>query len=227
MRYTGIETIDKKIEEMIKAMGKRKYFVMRELDECNKLIPEVGRLVKDCKKALEPWYKTSWLDALFAGLSATYRAAKRKGRLDALDKALEDVWDVAENAAQGAAFRAGVHDEYVAYHATKGAGADAASYIHWVIVSDIRRKCYKNNPYERILEIWYLGLCPRGFRKVDGDERFVVDFPLRTYEFGCWAEGDPEILYKHKLDGFCTEIEPVKPVKRLRKIELPEEIWKI
>jgi hypothetical protein len=43
-----------------------------------------------------------------------------------------------------------------------------------------------------------MGLYPKGFREVDGIEKFIVDFPLNTYEAGCWAEGDKEILYKHE-----------------------------
>ena len=42
--YTGIESIDKIIEEKIAKASERKYFVSRELDECNNLIPEVEKV---------------------------------------------------------------------------------------------------------------------------------------------------------------------------------------
>jgi hypothetical protein len=240
MEYTGIKSIDKIIEEKIAKASERKYFVRRELDECNNLIPEVEKVVEDYKNALKPWYKTSWGAAWDAARHAAWDAAWDAGRgavwdatwyatwyatawyairgagrgagrgavLDAIRGAGRGaVWDVAWYAVWDVAW-------YAVWYAVWYAARDAAWDAAWEVIRDI--KGYENNPFEKIVKIYDMGLYPRGFRKVDGIEKFIVDFPLKTYELGCWAEGDKEILYKHKWNEDCSNI---RPVKTLRIIE--------
>jgi len=208
MKYTGIKSIDKIIEEKIAKASERKYFVRRELDECNNLIPEVEKVVEDYKNALKPWYKTSW--------GAAWDAARHAARHAAWDAARHAVWDATWYAAAWYAIRGAVWDVawYAVWYAVWYAARDAAWDAAWEVIRDI--KGYENNPFEKIVKIYDMGLYPRGFRKVDGIEKFIVDFPLKTYELGCWAEGDKEILYKHKWNEDCSNI---RPVKTLRIIE--------
>jgi hypothetical protein len=201
MKYTEIESIDERIEKKIEAAKERKYFIMRELDECNKLIPGLEEVVKDWKDALKPWYRTSWKDALDAVMDA------------ALDVAWDVAWRAAFNAAWGAAGGAALNAAAgdVAWDAASYAAGDVAWDAAWEVIRDI--KGYENNPFEKIVKIYNMGLYPRGFRKVNGIEKYIVDFPLITGELGCWTEGDKEIPYKHMWDEDCNKIRPVRPLR--------------
>jgi hypothetical protein len=217
MKYTGIESIDERIEKKIEAAKEREYFVPRELDECNKLIPELEKIVKDYKDALKPWYTTSWDTALGAAVDVAINAARSAAALSPVwDPVWNDVWndvfnrayDDARNAARGAAFGAARN---AALAAAVNVGFDAT----WE--RDI--KGYENNPFEIIVKMYDMGLYPRGFKKVDGIEKFIVDTPLKTSEgpkLGCWAEGDEEILHWHRWDEDCSEIRPVKPLRIIK-----------
>jgi hypothetical protein len=210
MKYTRIESIDERIEKKIEAAKERRYFIPRELDECNKLIPELEKIVKDLKGALKTWYTTSWDTAHRAAVVAINAALS-----PVWDHFWNDVWndvfnrayDDARNAARGAAFGA-ARDAALA--AAVNVGFDAT----WE--RDI--KSYEN-PFEIIVKMYDMGFYPRGFRKVDGIEKFIVDTPLITSEepkLGCWAEGDKGILYWHKWDEDCSEIRPVKPLRIIK-----------
>jgi hypothetical protein len=208
MRYTGIESIDERIEKKIEAAKKRKYFIMRELDECNKLIPELEEVVKDYKNALKPWYRTSWKDARDA---AWYAA------LEALEDRIDAAWRVVLYAAWEDTWHAALEDAldvvgHGAYYTAAGhAALDAARAAVWEVIRNI--KGYENNPFEKIVKIYDMGLYPRGFRKVNEIEKFIVHFPLKTYELGCWAEGDKEILYKHMWYENCNKIRPLRIIE--------------
>jgi hypothetical protein len=203
MGYTEIESIDEKIGERIKAARTRKYFVERELDECNELIPELEKVVDDYKNALKPWYKTSWEAARDFARDAAWLAARRAAR------------DFARDAAWLAARRAALEDiaKDTAWLAAENAALDVAEDATWEVVRDI--KGYENNPFEKLVKIYDMGLYPRGFRKVDGSERFIVDFPLVTHELGCWAEGDQQVLYKHEWYEHCGKIKPARPLRTI------------
>jgi len=226
--YRGIESIGERIEKKIEAVKKRRYFIPRELDECNKLIPELEEVIKDYKNALKPWYKTSWKAAFNAGKKAA-REVKKVNR-EVVDLALEIARDTANDAllevvwyylpeddSEGG-FLKRIKDlakEYKGVLKAYKVVGEITRYVFlditWEVARDI--KGYENNPFEKIVKIYDMGLYQRGFRKVDGMERFIVDFPLKTYELGCWAEGDKEILYKHMWHEDCSKIRPVKPLR--------------
>jgi hypothetical protein len=84
--------------------------------------------------------------------------------------------------------------------ANKAAGIIALDVI-WEFLKDF--KVYKNNPFEKIVKMYEMGLCPRGFREVEGSERFVVDFSLKKHKLGCWAENSKQISYTHKWTEGC------------------------
>jgi hypothetical protein len=233
MRYTGIKTIDERIDEKIKAAEGRNYFVTRKLNECNELIPEVEKIIKDYKDALKPWRTTSWS----AARDAAFRAARDAAYKAARDAAFNDAWHAAYKAARDAAYKAALYASFrgardapsyagrnaaldailnaVLYAAYRAAGdvastaaKDVASYVAWEVIRDI--KGHENNPFEKIIKLYDMGLYPRGFREVGRIEKFIVDCPLKTYELGCWAEGEKEILYKHRWREDCSKIRQVK-----------------
>jgi hypothetical protein len=223
MKYTGIESIDERIEKKIVAAKERRYFIPRELDECNELIPELEEVVKDYKDALKPWYTTSWRAARGAVFSAAWYAAEDAARSVAWEAAedaarsaaWEAAWYAAEDAARSAAWEAVLYVAWnAALYAARSAAIDVALDAAWEVIRDIEG--YENNPFEKIVEIYGMGLYPKGFRKVDGIEKFIVDFPLKKYRLGCWAEGDEEILYWHMWDEDCRETRPVKPLRIIK-----------
>jgi hypothetical protein len=234
MRYTEIESIDERIKERMRAVRGIKYFEMRELNECNKLIPQVEKAVRDYKRALTPWYKTSWYDAENNAFKAFITAASKAGRdeayflvtKDVRMAVLQDTLNALINIVKKATLDYDPHEAwYVAksvfrtlWNPMRSAANDVATdigrMVGWEVMRDI--KGYENNPFEKLFKIYELGLYPRGFCEVDGSEKFIVDFPLKTYELGCWAEGDREISYKHKWNEDCEDAKPMKP---LRKIE--------
>jgi len=208
MRYTGIKSIDERIGKKIEEANKRKYFVPRELHECNQLIPEVEKIIKDYKDALKPWYRTSWSNAEDDARSAAWDVAK----INAWDVGWYAAWEAARSAARYVAFYAALSAARsvawdVAWYAAIDAAYSVAWDVAWELIRDI--KGYENNPFEIIVKLYDMGLYPRGFRIVYGSERFFVDFPLLTNECGCWAEGENEILYKHKWGENCNERRPV------------------
>lgn len=220
MRYTGIESIDERIKEKIEAARKREYFMPRKLDECNKLIPELEEVVKDFKNALEPYRISFWDNAL----NTAWDAARGVANYYARNAAFDDT----RHAALIAALVAALNAARDAGDAIRGAVLDAAldtilkvaGDASWEVIRDIEG--YENNPFEKIVKIYDMGLYPRGFGKVDGIEKFIVDFPLKTDELGCWAEGDKEILYKHNWNENCSKIRPVKPLEIIKPLRIIE-----
>ncbi|MGC8812673.1 MAG: hypothetical protein ACP5O8_03780 [Candidatus Aenigmatarchaeota archaeon] len=223
MQYTGIKSIDDRINEKIEKARSRKYFLPRELEECNKLIPEVEKAVDEHKEALRPWYKTThydagdalgaalkaaWIAARGAAPKAAFYVARNAGR----EAAWRAAWDAAWDAALKATREAAPHAAWVACDAAR----DVALDVGWETIRDV--KGYENNPFEEVVKIYDMGLYPKGFRLVDGEERFIVDFPLLTRELGCWAEGDGKILYKHKWTEDCKKVKPIKPLRVIEEI---------
>jgi len=86
----------------------------------------------------------------------------------------------------------------------KHTGGDSKSYTLFELVKtrDLDGFKDKTNPYDSVLKMHELGLSSSDFRKVDGEEKFVVDFPLLKYGrgqrwLGCYAQGDGNIKYVH------------------------------
>lgn len=202
IRYTGIETIDEKIRKKIEATRIKEHFVPRELYECNSLIPDLKQTVANYKDALEPLkeFKLAALKVVAADVAK-----------DVAQKVSDDILEEAAEINEAPLL--------VAIESAK----DVVEIIKDVF-KDVREdlkyeKALEIDPSEKLSKIYNLGLYPKGFKKVDGTEKFVVDFPLKTYELGCWAEGDSEILYIHGRDEDCNKLRPLKPSDIPRIIE--------
>jgi hypothetical protein len=224
MRYLEIEFVDERIKEKIEAGSKGTYFVVRELEECEKLIPEVEKEVDEYKFALKRFYKNSYRSASEAVLDVLRSTAKDLYKDVAMSIAFsmafeatfERALEAAKNAAIEPALASTLSSDVgprfeAAFEAALNAAKCAAFEAAWVVVEDYI-KC-DVNPFEPIGKIYRMGLDPRGFRKVDGIEKFIVDFPTKLNERACWAEGDSRISYKHTWTEDCREIKPIRPLR--------------
>jgi Uncharacterized conserved protein (DUF2203) len=89
---------------------------------------------------------------------------------------------------------------------------DAAKYAaRYTAFESIKEKLGGINPFEYVIELYSMGLRPTYFRKVDEQEKFVVDFPLKMdgkNVIGCHLQGDKEILFTHQWIDYCTNLPP-------------------
>jgi hypothetical protein len=221
MQYTGIKSIDEKINEKIVNAQTKKYFITRKLRDCNKLIPKVEDIVKEYKNSLKPWYKSNWKEAEQLAWENAIHTSIEVGRFDILNYICDRAREISEEAAWkqtlDIVFEA-TYDFYNACEIAKNVAKHASMYVAldagWEVIRDI--KGYENNPFEKFVKIYDLGLYPIGFSLVDGVEKFVVDFPLNTLELGWWKEGDKKILYVHKWDS--NDLKIISKRKILKKI---------
>lgn len=207
MKYSEVESVDEKIKGKIEAARLRKYFVKREPHECSNLTSNLELIVNEYKSALEPWKKTTWHVAA--------RNVKDFVESNIDGTVWNNVLDGVRNAVNEATAELYVSDDRsdAKWNATCNITRDAAWEIEKV---DNLKISNLANPFEKLVEMYDMGLYPRRFRKVDGVEKFVVDFPLKIYKLGlwterlgCWVEGDTEILYEHKWTESCRDIKPV------------------
>lgn len=196
MKYTGIKSVDERINKKIKAAKTREYFVPRELDECNNLISKLQNIVNDYKSALEPWKKDAWWSAKYAIRNPAWEAVYGKTKSSAWCAARDAAWDAIKNSEPTKAAE-------TFWNKAAQAVEDIARDVAWETVRD--QKGFEKNPFEQLVRIYDIGLIPRDFRKIGNIENFVVDFPLKTIYLGCWTESDSKITFKHLWDENCNE----------------------
>ncbi len=114
------------------------------------------------------------------------------------------------------------------------AGIYAEGYAKWEMLKEIRG--FEKNPFGYIQQLYEMGLLPRGFKNVNGEEKYVVEVPLINIDgkrvLGTYVHGDREILYTHPWlsgrwpystrqfhDKEYTQLKPVKPDAGEREIE--------
>ncbi len=128
-------------------------------------------------------------------------------------------------------------EDSAAWDAARHAVADASHYAKLYASSytvfelgRIRNLKDKQNPFDYILKMYELGLKPHDFRKADGKEKFVVDFPLHKLRgegrvLGCYTQGDEEIKWYHNWSKEITSFDSwpgpdhssLKPVNSLQR----------
>ena len=230
-----VRSLDEEIEKRVNAELERikaiKYFKPeRSLDEANSLIPKVEEIINNYMHALKPWKKGRTWNAAENVARATARdVARDVVRTTAWDVASDAAWDVARGVAWNEAsyaLRDALRDVArgktwnEAYNATRDAAWDAARYaawdVAWTVVSDLPG--FENNPFNYVIQLYEMGLKPTNFRRVDGQERYVVDFPLKIDGkslLGCYAHGDKEILWTHEWKDYCKNLKAIKPKIRI------------
>lgn len=191
-----------------------KYFnPARSIAEANSLITKVADLVEKYQKALLPWKKED--DTLQHAADLLWDLA----RVEAMKSDKQNTWDQAWNFAWKEASYAARNNygwygnEFVSGETVRDAARDAAKYAaRFAVFESVKEKLGGVNPFEYVIELYMMGLRPTYFRKIDGKESFVVDFPLKLdgkNVIGCYLHGDKEISFTHNWIDYCTNLKHV------------------
>ncbi len=185
----------------------------RSIEGANSLLPKVSEIVEKYVDALMPWKKDN--DTLQHASDSLWDLA----RIEAMRSGSTNTWDLAWNSAwkeasQSARDNYGWYgSEFVSGETVRDAARDAAKYAaRYAAFESVKEKLGGNNPFEHVIELYSMGLKPTYFRKVEGQEKFVVDFPLYIDEkniLGCYLHGDKEISFTHQWIDYCTTLKPV------------------
>ena len=191
-----------------------KYFTpARSIGDANSLLPKVSEIVEKYVKALMPWKKDNGTiqhasDSLW---DLARIEAMRSGRTNTWDLAWNSAW---KEASQSARDNYGWYgSEFVSGETVRDAARDAAKYAaRYAAFESVKEKLGGNNPFEYVIELYSMGLKPTYFRKVEEQEKFVVDFPLcldGKNILGCYLHGDKEMSFTHQWIDYCTNLKPV------------------
>ena len=191
-----------------------KYFTpARSVVEANSVLPKVAEIVEKYTKALMTWKKDN--DTLQHASDALWDLA----RVAALNSNKTNTWDSAWNLAWKQASQAARDNygwygsEFLSGETARDAARDAAKYAaRYAVFESVKEKLGQVNPFEYIIELYAMGLRPTYFRTVDGQEKFIVDFPMIVNGknvLGCYLHGDKEISFTHNWIDYCTNLKHV------------------
>lgn len=203
------------ITKQVEKIKSIKYFTpARTIEEANLLLPKVNQLVENYVQALGDWKREN--DSLQHASDSLWDTA----RIAAMKSDRPNTWDSAWNYAwKQASYSARDNygwygGGYVSGETARDAARDAAKYAsRFVVFESAKDKLGSTNPFSYLMELYALGLKPTYFRKIDEQEKFVVDFPLKVGEkflIGCYVDGDKEILFIHEWKEYCTNLKPLK-----------------
>ena len=206
---------DLSITEHVSKIKSIKYFTpARTLEEANSILPKVNEIIENYVKALGPWKQEGVLlqhtsDSLW---DLARVAAMKSNKTNTWDSAWDYVWKEASYAARDNYGWYG--GGYVSGESARDAARDAAKYAsRYIAYESAKDKMQNPNPFSFIIELYSIGLKPTYFRKVNEQERFVVDFPLKTDNkstLGCFVQGDREILFSHQWKEYCSNLVSLK-----------------
>jgi len=191
-----------------------KYFTpARSLVAANSLLHKVSDLVEKYSKALIPWKKEN--DTLQHAADSLWDLA----RVEALNSSKSNTWDSAWNVAWKEASSAARNNygwygsEFISGETARDAARDAAKYAaRYAVFESVKEKFGEINPFEYVIELYSMGLKPTYFRKIEEQEKFIVDFPLIVdgkNVIGCYLHGDKEISFTHQWIDYCTNLKSV------------------
>lgn len=191
-----------------------KYFTpARSIVEANSLLPKVAEIVEKYAKALMTWKKDN--DTLQHASDALWDLA----RVAALNSNKTNTWDSAWNLAWKQASQAARDNygwygsEFLTGETARDAARDAAKYAaRYAVFESVKENLGQANPFEYVIELYAMGLRPTYFRTVDGQEKFIVDFPIIVNGknvLGCYLHGDNEISFTHNWIDYCTNLKSV------------------
>lgn len=191
-----------------------KYFTpARTISEANAILSKVNEVVEKYAKSLMPWKKEN--DSIQHASDSLWDLA----RVEAMKSNCTNTWDSAWNyawkeASQSARDNYGWYgSEFLSGETVRDVARDAAKYAaRYTVFESVKEKLGGINPFEYIIELYSMGLRPTYFRKVDDQEKFVIDFPLKINDvnvIGCYLHGDKEILFTHQWIDYCTNLKPL------------------
>jgi hypothetical protein len=201
-------------DSQISKLQSIKYFTpAKSITEANSLIPKVADLVEKYVKTLVTWKKGN------GTLQHASDSLWDLARVEAMNSDRPNTWDLAWNFAwkeanQSARNNYGWYgNEFISGETVRDAARDAAKYAaRYAVFESVKEKLGGTNPFEYVIELYLMGLRPTYFRKVDEQEKFVVDFPLQLdgkNMIGCYLHGDKEISFTHQWIDYCTNLKPV------------------
>ena len=198
-----------------------KYFTpAKSIAEANALLPKVADLIEKYVQALMPWKKEN------GTLQHASDSLWDLARVEAMNSDKQNTWDSAWNSAWKEASQSARNNygwygnEFVSGETVRDAARDAAKYAsRYAAFESVKEKLGGINPFEHIIELYLMGLRPTHFKKMDEQEKFVVDFPLYLdgkNVIGCYLHGDKEISFTHQWIDYCTNLKPVNNLESKR-----------
>jgi hypothetical protein len=201
------------ISESVEKLKSIKYFIpARTLGEANTILPNIKELIENYIESLATWKREngSLQHASDSLWDVARIAAMRADRSNTWDSAWDDAWKQASvSARDNYGWYGGA---YVSGETARDAARDAAKCAaRFVVFESAKDKLGRPNPFSYLVELYGLGLKPTYFRKIEEQEKFVVDVPLKVdgkFLLGCYAHGDKEILFSHEWKEYCTNLKP-------------------
>jgi len=202
--------IEKRISDRLNETSQvRVYGKPRTLVDVNSTASQITKALDEYTEVLTPWKNgDSWNDAESAAIAAALKEAIDEGRTGLWNRTHDKAMGVANNLVGGTKYGMAIPGtETVKEYLVDGAC--------WEVVKDLPG--FDSNPYDSMLLLVKEGLKPTYFRKIHGEERFVVDIPLARHknEFGCWVYGDERLIWKHSCFEDCRYLALINPHVRV------------
>ncbi|MDE1727333.1 MAG: hypothetical protein KGH89_08755 [Thaumarchaeota archaeon] len=203
------------INDRVSKLKSIKYFTpARTLSEANSILPKVNEVLDNYVKSLVPWQREGQTmqhasDSLW---DLARIAAAKSGTTNTWDSAWDYTWKEASYSARDNYGWYG--GGYVSGESARDAARDAAKYAaRYLAYESAKDKLQRTNPFSFIIDLYSMGLRPTYFRKIDEQEKFIVDFPLKDgdkFLIGCYAHGDKEIFFTHPWKEYCSSLISLK-----------------
>ncbi|MDE1763119.1 MAG: hypothetical protein KGH88_02610 [Thaumarchaeota archaeon] len=210
------------VNEPISKIKSIKYFTpARTIDEANAILPKMSQIIDEYVKALDPWQQGDLLQYASDSLWDLARvAAIKSDRTNTWDSIWDHVWKEASYSARDNYGWYG--GGYVSGESARDAARDAAKYAaRYIAYESAKDKMQNPNPFGFVIDLYSMGLKPTYFRKVNEQERFVVDVPIKygnKFVLGCYVHGDNEILFTHQWREYCSSLISLKDASSSRTI---------
>ncbi|MDE1766740.1 MAG: hypothetical protein KGI27_10785 [Thaumarchaeota archaeon] len=210
------------VSEQISKIKSIKYFTpARTLEEANSILPKVSQIVDEYVKALGPWQQDNLLQHASDSLWDLARVAAIKSyKTNTWDSIWDYVWrEASYNARDNYGWYGG---GYISGESARDAARDAAKYAARYIAYESAKDNMQNpNPFSFVIDLYSMGLKPTYFRKVNEQEKFVVDVPIKSgnkFVLGCYVHGDSDILFTHQWKEYCSGLVSLKEESSSRTI---------
>ncbi|MBS3055301.1 MAG: hypothetical protein J4452_02290 [Candidatus Aenigmarchaeota archaeon] len=196
--------IRRRVNQAEKRITNIKYLQpVRTLEDTNQIVSKVDEIIDSFMKAIEPWkdLESPWKSAQEDARGYSYIAADKTGISKEWEEAFERLRKI------------GLDNEVIQSWNTVG------YYAAWEVVRNLPN--LEVNPGEFLLQLYELGLYPHSFADVNGQEKYIVDFPIkhsRKTVFGCYAHRDGRILWTHELTENCSNLKSILPSNRSRTV---------
>ncbi|MEM5853290.1 MAG: hypothetical protein QXG39_08295 [Candidatus Aenigmatarchaeota archaeon] len=224
------EEIRKRVDEALSTIKNIKFFQPhRSLKKANSFVPKIDEIIENYTNSLRRWkkddgtYFSTYYAARYVAASRARNLAKNVGRENLYESAYYAGWNVVKDVILKTLMKT-VSKVKVAEELAWNVSHDTANYVGWEVIKDLPG--FEENPFGYIVEEYKMGFKPVGFRKVNGEEKYVVDIPViikGRKMLGCYASGDGEILWMHKWEDDHKNLKYLKksksPNSRLRIIK--------